>query len=300
MGKVRDMGCANVSERRFQPPEVGTSVVILSLDPARRPDGGESGLNRLWMPLVRRTRQPFHGLWALPGGSLRAGLSLEEDAYLAVESTTSLHPRYMEQLYAFGDPNRSRGGLPMVSIVYWSLVGRRELEGCEERENVRWFDAGALPELAFDHRMIVDYALSRLRSKIEYPDIATKLVGPTFTLRQLHRVYEAVTSTSMDLANFRRKMLSCGELEDTGDKISEGRQRPATLYRYVPRSSSGMTFPWGAAGSGLSAERMDRLHRHMEEEKKGRDRSGNLDGSRDDDALSPLMTSHRVMESRPR
>ena len=55
----------------------------------------------------------------------------------------------------------------------------------------------------------------RLRNKIEYPDIATKLVGDTFTLRQLHHVYEAITGEAIDVANFRRRMLLSGELEDT-------------------------------------------------------------------------------------
>lgn len=85
----------------------------------------------------------------------------------------------------------------------------------------------------FDHGDIVDYALSRLRGKIEYPQIVTRLVGERFTLSQLHDVYEAVAGQSIDLANFRRKMLASGQLEDTGDKLRVGRNRPATVYRYT-------------------------------------------------------------------
>ena len=119
----------NVSERRKQPPQVGVSVVILALGPVPQSDVGagaaSSGMgSTLWMPLVKRVRQPFLGQWALPGGGLRADHSLEQSAYAALESTTSLHPKYLEQLYTFGDPARSHGGLPMVSIVYWALVGR--------------------------------------------------------------------------------------------------------------------------------------------------------------------------------
>ena len=92
-----------------------------------------------------------------------------------------------------------------------------------------------LPELAFDHRQIIDYALWRLRNKIEYPDIATKLVGDTFTLRQLHHVYEAITGEAIDVANFRRRMLLSGELEDTGEKLRDGRHRPAVGVPVQPR-----------------------------------------------------------------
>ena len=96
----------NVSERRKQPPQVGVSVVILALGPAShgtQEHARTSAGSTLWIPLVRRVRQPFLGQWALPGGGLRADHSLEQSAYVALESTTSLHPRYLEQLYTFGD-----------------------------------------------------------------------------------------------------------------------------------------------------------------------------------------------------
>ena len=191
----------NVSERRKQPPQVGVSVVILALGPAShgtQEHARTSAGSTLWIPLVRRVRQPFLGQWALPGGGLRADHSLEQSAYVALESTTSLHPRYLEQLYTFGDPARSHGGLPMVSIVYWALVDDLNGQlGQSIDDNVKWFPVDDLPELAFDHGDIVDYALSRLRGKIEYPQIVTRLVGERFTLSQLHDVYEAVAGQSI-------------------------------------------------------------------------------------------------------
>lgn len=239
----------NVSERRRQPPQVGVSVVILALGPAARADDrNDQTRGTLWMPLVRRVRQPFLGQWALPGGGLRADHSLEQSAYAALESTTSLHPRYLEQLYTFGDPSRSHGGLPMVSIVYWALVGGMD-ESVEfaDGDNVSWFPVDHLPELAFDHREIVDYAMERLRGKIEYPDIVARLVGDRFTLSQLHDVYEAIAEEDIDLANFRRKMLASGLLEDTGDKLRVGRNRPATVYRY--KQGTAQPTPWNVAES---------------------------------------------------
>ena len=166
------MGFGNVSERRSAPPQVGVSVVILALGPegdtgnsaADSGNAANSAHSRLWLPLVKRVRQPFLGCWALPGGDLRSDRSLEQSAYAALESTTDLHPRYLEQLYTFGGPTRSHGGLPMVSVVYWALVGQTEAAGFEDGDNVRWFPEDELPELAFDHRQIIDYALLRLRS----------------------------------------------------------------------------------------------------------------------------------------
>ena len=236
------MYSANVSERRELPPHVGVSVVILSLGlsntkrTSTQQEGTQSAdspRRSLWIPLVQRVRQPYLGDWALPGGQLRAGRSLEQSAYQALESTTQLRPDYLEQLYTFGDPERSRGGLPMVSIVYWALVsglGPCDFESTDP--HVAWFPVHNLPTLAFDHRLIIDYALQRLRIRASSPQIATRLIGQRFTLAQLHEVVEAITDQSINLANFRRKMLASGQLEDTGEKIRFGRQRPASLYRY--------------------------------------------------------------------
>ena len=97
------MGFGNVSERRSAPPQVGVSVVILALGPkgdtgnsaADSGNAANSAHSRLWLPLVKRVRQPFLGCWALPGGDLRSDRSLEQSAYAALESTTDLHPRYL-------------------------------------------------------------------------------------------------------------------------------------------------------------------------------------------------------------
>lgn len=205
---------------------------------ASRTSNGDA-VPTLRIPLVRRIRQPFLGDWALPGGDLQGGRSLEYAAEKALRSTTSLHPQYLEQLYTFGDPSRSHGGLPMVSIVYWALIGETEAKDFREAQNVRWFPVNQLPPLAFDHEDIIEYALTRVRNKIEYSDIATRLVGSEFTLSQLRNVYEAIYGRKLDAPNFRRRMLSTGMVEPTGEKLARGAHRPACLYRYVAHAGTG-------------------------------------------------------------
>ncbi|MGN0108570.1 MAG: NrtR DNA-binding winged helix domain-containing protein [Bifidobacterium sp.] len=207
---------------------------------AGRTSNGDA-IPTLRIPLVRRIRQPFLGDWALPGGDLQGGRSLEYAAEKALRSTTSLHPQYLEQLYTFGDPSRSHGGLPMVSIVYWALIGETEAKDFREAQNVRWFPVNQLPPLAFDHKDIIEYALTRVRNKIEYSDIATRLVGSEFTLSQLRNVYEAIYGRKLDAPNFRRRMLSTGMVEPTGEKLARGAHRPACLYRYVAHAGTGKT-----------------------------------------------------------
>lgn len=202
------------------------STVIFALRPDR-----DGGLPTLWIPLVRRIREPFLGRWALPGGPLLADESLAEAAARNLKSTTGLEPRYLEQLYAFGEPDRSPGAR-VVSIVYWALVHSGEADRVAEGDNVRWFIADEVPDLAFDHSAIVDYALWRLRNKMEYSRIAHALLGETFTLAQLREVHEAVLRTKLDPANFRRQIEASGSVVATDQVLTGGRHRPPRLYRY--------------------------------------------------------------------
>jgi len=188
-----------------------------------------TGLSALWIPLVRRTRDPFGSSWALPGGWVTAAEGIVDAAARNLFETTSVEATYLEQLYAFGDVDRSPGGR-VVSIAYWALVRPEQAQRATESENVRWFLADELPPLAFDHNMIIDYALWRLRTKVEYSRIAHAFLGATFTLTELREVHEAVLQRALDPANFRRQVEPT--LSPTDAVVSGGRHRPPRLYRY--------------------------------------------------------------------
>jgi 8-oxo-dGTP diphosphatase len=220
--------------------QVAVSTVIFALRP-RSTDGRMT----VWLPLVRRIREPFIDTWALPGGPLEPNEDLAESAARTLAETTFLTPQYLEQLYAFGNTDRSPGER-VVSIVYWALVRSDEAEVAVETENVRWFDADSVPDLAFDHNLIVDYALWRLRNKLEYSHIALAFLGDTFTLSELREVHEAVLQKPLDPANFRRQIESSGQVVPTGHLKTGGRHRPARLYRYNSASADQSNGPLGS------------------------------------------------------
>lgn len=205
---------------------VAVSTVIFAL--RQHPDTGAVGL---WLPLVRRIREPWQGRWALPGGMVRVTEGLELAARRNLLETTALEPTYLEQLYAFGEADRSPDGR-IVSIVYWALVRADEASRAAVDENVQWFPADDLPELAFDHNLIVDYALWRLRTKVEYGRIAHAFLGETFTLSELREVHETVLRRPLDPANFRRQIESSGAIVPTEEVVTGGRHRPPRLYRF--------------------------------------------------------------------
>jgi 8-oxo-dGTP diphosphatase len=205
-------------------PTVAVSTVIFALRP------GPDGRPELSLPLVVRTRDPYDGMWALPGGPL-GDETLEDAARRTLAATTGLAPAYLEQMYTFGDPDRSPEGGRVVSVVYWALVRADEVAGARPQQNVRWLAADDLPTLAFDHNLVVEYALWRLRTKLSYSHIAHALLGETFTLRELREVHEIVGQRRLDPANFRRQVLADGAVVPTDLMRSTGAHRPARLYR---------------------------------------------------------------------
>ncbi|MFD6701158.1 MULTISPECIES: NUDIX domain-containing protein [unclassified Microbacterium] len=209
---------------------VAVSAVIFSL---RASDDGD----RLMLPLVRRTREPYRGLWALPGGWLGVDEDLDAAAAHTLADTTGLTPSYLEQLYTFGDVDRSPNRT--ISVVYWALL-RSDLVDAQRSaagapENVEWLDVDAIPPLAFDHNRIAAYALDRLRNKVGYSRIAAGLLPDEFTLAELREVYETVLGRRLDPSNFRRLLEGSGELVPT-ESFRTGNHRPARLYRYCSES----------------------------------------------------------------
>ena len=126
------------------------------------------------------------------------------------------------------------------SVVYFALLsadqaGRVAVRGGDDADDAAWWNVYDLPGLAFDHRPIVDYALQRLRWKLEYTALGFLLLPAEFTLSELQSVYETVLKEALDKRNFRRKILAADILEETGG-YREGDHRPAKLYRFTAKA----------------------------------------------------------------
>jgi 8-oxo-dGTP diphosphatase len=183
--------------------------------------------------LIKRARPPFQDSWALPGGFLQAEETLEQAASRVLHAKAGVDDVYVEQLYTFDSLDRDvRAHIP--SVAYFALVPEANLriQQSDSTEQPKLFNTNELPQLAFDHNQIAEYALNRLRSKLGYTSIVFSLLPGLFTLTQLQQTYETVLDRSLDKRNFRKKFLSLGLIEATGETIISGRQRPAQLYRF--------------------------------------------------------------------
>jgi len=110
--------------------------------------------------------------------------------------------------------------------------------------DVAWFKVDEVlerPKLAFDHGEILQAAVERLRSKVEYTSLPAFLLPESFTLPQLQRMYEVVLDRPIDKSGFRTRMLSAQFLVEAG--FAEGdSKRPAMGYRLLDKNQP-VTFP---------------------------------------------------------
>jgi 8-oxo-dGTP diphosphatase len=185
--------------------------------------------------LIKRDNEPYRGSWALPGGFLHGDETAERAAARILSQKAGVRDVYTEQLYTFSELRRDPRGR-VISVAYFALVARDQIafKGLD-LQSPTLFPLMKTQKLAFDHRAILDYALGRLRAKLEYTNVAYSLLGPKFTLTQLQQVYEIILGRKLDKRNFRKKYLSLGLIEATKEHERGGRRRPALLYKFKAR-----------------------------------------------------------------
>ncbi len=189
--------------------------------------------NDLRVLLIRRKQGPFRDLWALPGGFVEMNESLEDAAARELKEEVGVENVYLEQLFTFGDPKRDPRGR-VISVSYFALVDaeRQRIVAASDAADAKWQTVFDLPQLAFDHREILDYAVWRLRNKLEWTTVGYELLPRRFTLSQLQRVYEIILQRPIDKRNFRKKVLAQGQLRELTETRTAGAHRPAKLYAF--------------------------------------------------------------------
>ncbi len=200
---------------------IGVDCIVFGFD--------EDGLKLL---LLKRNFEPAKGKWSLMGGFLNKQESVDDAASRVLSKLTGIDELYMEQLGAFGDVERDPGSR-VVSICYYALINIDE----QDKELVRkynafWISIDQVPELIFDHSLMVKKALQRLRRKASTQPVGFNLLPEKFTLPQLQRLYEAIYQVELDKRNFRKKMLSMKVLEKLEEKDKETSKRGAFYYKF--------------------------------------------------------------------
>lgn len=193
--------------------------------------------NNLCALVVRRGIEPFLNQWALPGGFVLPGETLDEGAARELAEETGLDnlPVHLEQLRSYGDPGRDPRAR-VVTVAYLALgPDLAEPMAGSDAAAAKWAPVANLlrrpGRLAFDHATILRDGVERARDKLEYSSLATHFCSDEFTVNELRRVYEIVWDVTLDPRNFHRKVTSAeGFLEPTGETTNRQGGRPAQLF----------------------------------------------------------------------
>lgn len=193
----------------------------------------EGKLNLL---LLKRNFKPAQGEWSLMGGFVQQDESVDDAAKRVLFELTGLDNVYMEQVGAFGAPDRDPCGR-VVSIAYYALVNIDEYDReLVASHNAYWVDIHELPPLIFDHEEMVAQARALMKEKSSNEPIGFNLLPDLFTLSNLQSLYEAIYDEPIDKRNFRKKIAEMDfiEVTDKIDKMSS--RRGAALYKFNRRA----------------------------------------------------------------
>ena len=182
--------------------------------------------------LSKRIFEPALGKWSLAGGFVEGNESLDHAASRILRNITGLESVYMRQSYSYGDLDRDPGDR-VISVAYFALIAIRDINKDLARENgVHWRSIARLPDLIFDHPLMVKRALADLQNQVKVKPVGFELLPERFTLVHLQDLYEAIYQRTVDKRNFRKKILSMGILEKLDEKEKETSKKGAYYYRF--------------------------------------------------------------------
>lgn len=205
---------------KYPHPSVTTDCVIFGFDGSK-----------LKVLLIERGIEPYKGRWAFPGGFLKMEESAEEGALRELQEETGLTGAYIEQFHTFTDPKRDPRER-VITIANFALVRIQDVKGGDDAAKAQWFALDEIPQLAFDHDMILRMAQSRLRERIHFQPIGFELMPEKFTMKDLQELYEAILEVKFERSNFAKKMLHYELVEQLEETVWPTPKREARLYRF--------------------------------------------------------------------
>jgi ADP-ribose pyrophosphatase YjhB (NUDIX family) len=182
--------------------------------------------------LWKRAEEPFAARWALPGGYLVPGETLEESIrrHLA-EKVDVRDVAHLEQLETRSDPERTPQEWQLATAYLGLIPSDVDPHVPADTE---WHPVDRLPALAFDHEAIVLAGRERLRAKLSYTNVGFALAPAEFTISELRDLYAAALGHDVSATNLQRVLLRRGVLEPTGRLRPPGPTggRPGALFRF--------------------------------------------------------------------
>lgn len=136
---------------RYPHPAVTADCVIFGYDD-----------NNIKVLLIQRGNEPYKGHWAFPGGFMNIDETAEQCALRELEEETGLKDVKVEQFYTFTDVNRDPRER-VISIAYYGKIQLSNVKGSDDADDAQWFSLDEIPNLAFDHDLILSKALEKIK-----------------------------------------------------------------------------------------------------------------------------------------
>lgn len=211
-------------EKRYEGQEkilVAVDCIIFGFD-----------LHEIKLLLFKRKVEPLKGNWSLIGSFVKDNKTLEESAQFVLEEYTGLHDLFLEELKTFSQVDRDPGGR-VISTAFFSLIRLDEMNSkLVEQFDAKWFGLDEIPNLILDHSDMVNFAIKKLKIKLNRRPIGFELLPEKFTLPQIQNLYESIFRKQLDTRNFRKKLLSFDILTRTDEKDKSTSKKGAYLYKF--------------------------------------------------------------------
>src|SRR5215217_4963984 len=153
--------------------------------------------------LIKSDLEEFHGMWSLLGDLVKPDEDMEAAPYRVLQERTGLKDVYLEQVHTFGRVDRHPSGR-VVTTAYYSLVNIKSHKLQLTHNELHWHNITEIDKMAFDHKLILDTCLQRLREKILEHPVIFNLLHEKFSLRELQDLYQAILGQELDRRNFRK------------------------------------------------------------------------------------------------
>lgn len=112
--------------------------------------------------LIQRANEPYKDCWAFPGGFMEMNETTEQCAIRELKEETGLDVREIKQLGCYSEVDRDPRGRT-ITVAYLAFVDEPlEVQGLDDAANAEWFKLTSLPQLAFDHSIILNDAINNL------------------------------------------------------------------------------------------------------------------------------------------
>ena len=189
---------------------------------------------KLYVLLIQQKFGTNQYYWALPGGLVKDDEALIDAVKRELLEETNVTVNYLEQLYTFGDNVNRDHRNRVISVAYFGLINPEKLNliANTDADHVGWVALNSLPNLAFDHKEIIDKALDRLKAKLKYQPLGFDLLPENFLFSELENLYTTILEKEIDRRNFRKKMMSFGLIQETDEYADKKNGRPAKLFKF--------------------------------------------------------------------